>query len=247
MEERLLKCKASQLRAAWRRWSHLFCSSNSCAWSPRALWNANVWAFLANYAKLKNSLLWQGYDPSFNTVGRVSWVLSPLSCTSACKWGISRQSSVQEHANTIRWFRFLPGVSHSGIKWGSLRDLTCNDFERQKGPDMTSFLRLINHDMIYCIPHTYKPLWKTKYNWHYSRSGEALQTAVKRREAKSKGEKERYKHLNAEFQKIPRRDKKAFLSDQCKEIKENTEWERLEISSRKLEILKEHFMQRWAQ
>ena len=50
---------------------------------------------------------------------------------------------------------------------------------------------------------------------------EALQTAVKRREVKSKGEKERYSHLNAEFQKIARRDKKAFLSDQCKEIEEN--------------------------
>ena len=52
-------------------------------------------------------------------------------------------------------------------------------------------------------------------------SGEDLQTAVKRREAKSKGEKERYKHLNAEFQRIARRDKKAFLRDQCKEIEEN--------------------------
>ena len=50
-------------------------------------------------------------------------------------------------------------------------------------------------------------------------SGEALQIAVKRREAKSKGEKERYTHLNAEFQRIARRDKKAFLSDQCKENK----------------------------
>ena len=49
-------------------------------------------------------------------------------------------------------------------------------------------------------------------------SEEALQIAVKRREAKSKGEKERYKHLNAEFQRIARRDRKAFLSDQCKEI-----------------------------
>ena len=68
--------------------------------------------------------------------------------------------------------------------------------------------------------------------------------AVKRREAKSKGEKERYKHLNAEFQRIAR-DKKAFLSDQIKEIEERTEWERLEIFSRKLEIPKEHFMQRW--
>ena len=52
-------------------------------------------------------------------------------------------------------------------------------------------------------------------------SGDALQIAVKRREAKSKGEKERYKHLNAEFQRIARRDKKAFLSDQCKDIEEN--------------------------
>ena len=52
-------------------------------------------------------------------------------------------------------------------------------------------------------------------------SGEALQIAVKRREAKSKGEKERHKHLNAEFQRISRRDKKAFFSDQCKEIEEN--------------------------
>ena len=52
-------------------------------------------------------------------------------------------------------------------------------------------------------------------------SGEALQIAVKRREAKSRAEKERYKHLNAEFQRIARRDKKAFLSNQCKEIKEN--------------------------
>ena len=52
-------------------------------------------------------------------------------------------------------------------------------------------------------------------------SGEALQIAVKRREAKSKGEKERYKHLNADFQRIARRDKKAFFSDQCKEIEEN--------------------------
>ena len=52
-------------------------------------------------------------------------------------------------------------------------------------------------------------------------SEEGLQIAVKRREAKTKGEKERYKHLNAEFQRIARRDTKAFLSDQCKEIEEN--------------------------
>ena len=56
-------------------------------------------------------------------------------------------------------------------------------------------------------------------------SEEALQIAVKRREVKSKGEKERYKHLNAEFQRIARRDKKTFLSDQCKEIEENNRME----------------------
>ena len=79
-------------------------------------------------------------------------------------------------------------------------------------------------------------------------SEEALQIALKRRrEVKNRGEKERYSHLNAEFQRIARRDKKAFLSDQCQEIEEKIEWERLEISSRKLEIPREHFMQRWAQ
>ena len=78
-------------------------------------------------------------------------------------------------------------------------------------------------------------------------SEEALQIAVKRREAKSQGEKERYKHLNAEFQRIARRDKKAFLSDHCKEIEENNRMGKtIEISSRKLEIPREHFMQRWA-
>ena len=64
---------------------------------------------------------------------------------------------------------------------------------------------------------------------------------------KGKGEKEIYTHLNAEFQRIARRDKKAFLHDQCKEIDETIEWEKLEISSTKLEIPREHFMQRWAQ
>ena len=67
---------------------------------------------------------------------------------------------------------------------------------------------------------------------------------MKRREAKSEGEKERYTHLNAEFQRIARRDKKAFLSDPCEEIEGNNRMERLEIFSRKLEIAKEHFMQR---
>ena len=84
-------------------------------------------------------------------------------------------------------------------------------------------------------------------------SEKALQVAEKRREGKGKGEKERYTNLNAEFKRIARRDKKAFLSDQCKEIEgkdsvcKEIERERLEISSRKVEIPREHFMQRWAQ
>ena len=78
-------------------------------------------------------------------------------------------------------------------------------------------------------------------------SEEALQIAVKRREANGKGEKERYKHLNAEFQRIARRDKKAFFSDQCKEIEEKNRMGKTRDSSRKLEIPREHFMQRWAQ
>ena len=77
---------------------------------------------------------------------------------------------------------------------------------------------------------------------------EAFQIAVKRREVKSKGEKVIYTHLNAEFQRIARRDKKAFLSDQCKKKWRKTiGWERLEISSTNLEIPREYFMQRWAQ
>ena len=73
-----------------------------------------------------------------------------------------------------------------------------------------------------------------------------LTNILKRREAKSKGEKDRYKHLNAEFHRIARRDKKADLSDQCKEIEEKNRMGRLEFSSRKLQIPREHFMQRWA-
>ena len=73
-------------------------------------------------------------------------------------------------------------------------------------------------------------------------SEEALQIPVERREAKGKGEKERYTHLNADFQRIAGRDKKAFLSDQCKQM-ETIEWKRLEISSRKLELPREYFMQ----
>ena len=77
-------------------------------------------------------------------------------------------------------------------------------------------------------------------------SEKCLPVAEKRREVKGKGEKQRYTHLNAEFERIVRRDKKTFISDQCKVIEENIRI-RLQISSRKLEIPREHVMQRWAQ
>ena len=73
-----------------------------------------------------------------------------------------------------------------------------------------------------------------------------LTNSCEKKRGEKQRRKERYKHLNAEFQRIARRDKKALFSNQCKEIEENTEWERLEISSRKLELPREYFMQRWA-
>ena len=96
---------------------------------------------------------------------------------------------------------------------------------------------IVQEAVIKTIPK--KKKWK-KAKWF---SEEALQIAEKRRKTKGKEEKERYKHLNADFQKIARRDKKSFLGDQCKEIEENNRM-RKEISSRKLEIPREHFMQR---
>ena len=78
-------------------------------------------------------------------------------------------------------------------------------------------------------------------------SEEALQIAEKRGEENGKGEKERYTHLNTEFQTIARRDKKAFLSDQCKELEENSRMGKTRDLFKKIQILREHFIQRWAQ
>ena len=69
---------------------------------------------------------------------------------------------------------------------------------------------------------------------------------MKRRKSKSKGEKKRYEHLNAEFQRITRRDKKAFLGDQCKEIEESNRMGKTGDLFKKIRDTKEHFMQRWA-
>ena len=76
-------------------------------------------------------------------------------------------------------------------------------------------------------------------------SGEALQIAVKRREVESKGEKERYKHLNAEFQRIAKRDKKAFLSDQCKEIEDNNRMGKTRDLFKKIRDTKGTLHARW--
>jgi len=78
-------------------------------------------------------------------------------------------------------------------------------------------------------------------------SEEALQIAMKRIQVKGKGEKERYTHLNAELQRLARRDKTAFLSDQCKEIEANSRMGKTRDRFKKLEIPREYFMQRWAQ
>ena len=115
-------------------------------------------------------------------------------------------------------------------------DCTVEVADRFKGSDMidrvpeelwTDVCDIVEEAVLKIIPKKKKC---KKAKWL---SEEALQIAEKRREAKGKGEKERYTHLNAEFQRIARRDEKAFLSDQCKEIEETIEWERLEISSRK--------------
>ena len=105
----------------------------------------------------------------------------------------------------------------------------------------TEFLEIVQEAVIEIIP---KKMKCKKAKWL---SEEALQIAGKRKDAKAKGEKEIYTHLNAEFQRIARRDKKAFFSDQFKEIEENNRMGKTRDPSRKLEIPREHFMQRWAQ
>ena len=78
-------------------------------------------------------------------------------------------------------------------------------------------------------------------------SEEALQISMKRREVKGKGEKERYTHQSAEFQRIAKRDKKDFLSGQCKKIEENNRMGKTRDLFKKIRDIREYFMQRWAQ
>ena len=106
---------------------------------------------------------------------------------------------------------------------------------------MDKVCNIVQGEVIKTIPKKKKC---KKVKWF---SEEALQIAEKRREVKGKGERERYTHLNPEFQRIARRDKKAFLSDQYKDIEKNNRMGKTRDSSRKLEIPREYFMQRWAQ
>ena len=106
---------------------------------------------------------------------------------------------------------------------------------------MDKVCNIVQGEVIKTIPKKKKC---KKVKWF---SEEALQIAEIRREVKGKGERERYTHLNPEFQRIARRDKKAFLSDQYKDIEKNNRMGKTRDSSRKLEIPREYFMQRWAQ
>ena len=114
---------------------------------------------------------------------------------------------------------------------------------RFKGLDLIEELWMEVHDIVQEIGSKTIPKKKICKEAKYL-SEEALQIAVKRREAKSKGKKERYTHLNIEFQRIARRDKKAFLSDQCKEIEENNRMGKTRDLFKKFRDTKQHFMQR---
>ena len=116
---------------------------------------------------------------------------------------------------------------------------------RFKGLDLIEELWIGVHDIVQETGSKTIPK-KKKCKKAKCLSEEALQIAVKRREAKSKGEKEKYTHLNVEFQRIARRDKKAFLSDQCKEKEENNRMGKTRDLFKKFRDTKQHFMQRWA-
>ena len=105
----------------------------------------------------------------------------------------------------------------------------------------TEVLHIVQETVIKTIPKKKKC---KKAKWF---SEEALQIAGERREAKGKGEKKRYNHLNAEIQRIARGDKKAFLRDQCIEIEENNRMGRTRDLFKKITVPRDHFMQGWAQ
>ena len=142
--------------------------------------------------------------------------------------------------NTTRPFRY----DLSQIPY----DYTVEGRNRFKGLDLIECL--MNYGMrfmtLYRRQGSRRPPWKRNARKAKWLSEEALQIAVKRREAKSKGEKERCKHLNAEFQRITRRDKKALLSDQCKEIEENNRMGKTRDLIKKIRDTKGIVHARWA-
>ena len=136
-----------------------------------------------------------------------------------------------------------PDILECEVKW-ALESITTNKAsggDRIPDEPLTEVHDILQETRINTIPK------KKKYKKAKWLSEEALQIAVKRREAKGKGEKERYTHLNAEFQRIARRDKKAYLSDQCKEIEENNRMEKIRDLFKKIRNTKGTFYSKMAQ
>ena len=147
------------------------------------------------------------------------------------------QTSVEETRKNTRLFRYDLNQIHYNYNVEVTNRFKGLDLTDRMPEELWTEVRdTVQEAVIKTIPRKKKC---KKVKWL---SEEALQIAEKRREAKGKGGKERYTHLNAEFQRIARRDKKAFLSDQCKAIEENNRMKRLKISSRKLEITRKHFI-----
>ena len=145
-----------------------------------------------------------------------------------------------------------PAKTRLGANCGSDHQLLTANFRfksKKVGKTTRPFrydLYQISYDYIVKVTNRFKGLGPQSEEKEMQKakklSEENLQTAEERRQVEGKGEKERYTHLNKEFKLIATRDKKAFLSEQCKETEENNRMGKLEISSRKLEILREHFM-----
>ena len=152
------------------------------------------------------------------------------------------QTKIKKVEKTTRSFRYdLNGISYNYIVEVTNRSKGLDLVDRVPGELWTEVHNIVQKAEAKTIPKK-KKLKKAKWL-----SAEALQIAEKGREAKGKWAKERYTHLNAEFQRIARRDKKAFLGDQCKETEENNRMGKIRDLFKKIRDTKGTFMQRWAQ